>query len=88
MSVTVRSTAAESVTSQLNAYACPPVARISAISSSRASPLRARANTVAPRAATATAEARPMPLEAPVMMTCLPTNGPAGSSRRARPGSR
>jgi hypothetical protein len=35
--------------------------------------------TVAPRWATAIAEARPMPLDAPVMMTCRPTNGPAAS---------
>ena len=77
-----------SVTSQVNACACPPAARISATRSSSASALRANANTVAPRSATAIAEARPIPLDAPVMMTCLPTSGPAGSSRRARSGSR
>lgn len=42
----------------------------------------------APRLATAMAAARPMPLDAPVMMTCRPTSGPAGSSRRYRSGSR
>ena len=88
MSLTVCSTDVESVTSHVNACACPPAARISAIRSSSASALRASANTVAPRSATAIADARPIPLDAPVMMTCLPTSGPAGSSRRARSGSR
>ena len=84
----VCSTDTESVTSQLNAYAWPPLARISATSLSSASALRASANTVAPRSATAIADARPMPLDAPVMMTCRPTSGPALLSRRARSGSR
>ncbi|EUA06594.1 acriflavin resistance A domain protein [Mycobacterium xenopi 4042] len=63
-----------------------PAARISATSSSSASALRASANTVAPRAATAIAEARPIPLEAPVMMTCRPTSGPPGRLDGPGPG--
>ncbi|COW34891.1 Uncharacterised protein [Mycobacterium tuberculosis] len=54
-------------------------------SSSSALPLRASANTVAPRLATAIADALPMPLDAPVMMTWRPSSG---SLRRARSGSR
>ena len=70
------STDVVSVTSHVNACACPPAARISAMRSSSASALRANANTVAPRSATAIAEARPIPLDAPVMIDVLADQRP------------
>ncbi len=55
-------------------YAVPPAATISARTSSSLSTLRATSSGTPPAAAIFTAAERPMPEEAPVMSTCLPSS--------------
>ena len=57
-------------------------------SAARAAQAELTGREMTPGLASMIADARPIPLEAPVMITCLPARGPAGSSRRARSGSR
>jgi hypothetical protein len=66
----------------------PPVASISTLTSSSFSAVRATSSGIPPAAATLSAAARPMPLDAPVMTTVLPLTAPANERSLNRSGSR
>ncbi len=68
-------------------YAVPPAATISARVSSSFSTLRATSSGTPPAAATFSALARPMPEEAPVIITCRPSSASFSVRPRAMPGS-
>src|SRR6266446_9668379 len=67
-------TCSSSATSMTNADALPPEAAISATRSSSFWRLRAATATVAPSRASASAQARPMPCDAPVTSATRPSN--------------
>ncbi len=69
-------------------YAVPPSRSISALTSSSFSTLRATSSGMPPAAATLSAAARPMPLDAPVITTVLPFTAPANERSLNRSGSR
>ena len=71
------SIASKSLRSHGATYAVPPAASISALTSSSFSRVRATRIGMPPAAAIFSAAARPMPEDAPVMMTVLPLTAPS-----------
>ncbi|MNK46409.1 hypothetical protein D3C87_651930 [compost metagenome] len=70
-----RSAAPACARSSVTALACLPVcSRIAVVAACKAASSRATSTGSAPSRAKATAHARPMPFEAPVMSTRLPAN--------------
>ena len=66
----------------------PPLRSISALAASSLSSERATSIGIPPAAAILCAAARPMPLEAPVMITVLPLTAPSNERSLKRSGSR